>query len=421
MLEEPRKLLTSLFRTAVAAADPRLTLHEHLPPRPRGRTIVVGAGKGVAQMAAAFEAAWGGPVEGAVVTRHGFGAPTARIEVLEAGHPLPDADGLVASRRLLALAESAGEDDLVIALMCGGGSALLPSPPAGLTLADEISVHEALLMSGAPISAMNLIRKHVSTIKGGRLAAAAYPAKVHSLVVSDIPGDDLSLVASGPTLASPGTRLEALAAIETYGVKLPPAVRAHLATADADAPAPHDPRFARNQARMIASAGISLQAAAAHAEKQGIKAVILSDSLEGEARELGALHGAIAREIATRNRPFAKPVLILSGGESTVTIRSAHGRGGRNSEFMLGLALAIDGVPGIDALAADTDGIDGSENNAGAFADSGSVQRMRAVGVDPKRLLADHDSWRAFDAAGDLCVTGPTGTNVNDFRAILVL
>ena len=419
MTLDPKAFLTSVFDAAVAAADPERTIRAHLPEKPKGRTVVVGAGKGAAQMAATFEKAWDGPLEGLVVTRYGYGAPTARIEVIEAAHPVPDENGLKAARRLLDAVSGLTEDDLVVALVCGGGSALLPSPAGGLTLADEIAVNEALLASGAPISAMNTIRKHVSTIKGGRLAAAAWPARVVSLVVSDIPGDDPALVASGPTVPSTGSREDALAAIAAYGMKLPAAVMAHINSPAADAPVPDDPRFALNEVRLIASAAVSLEAAAAEAKRQGIEAVILSDAIEGEAREVGAVHAAIAREVATRDRPFRKPVLILSGGETTVTLR-AKGKGGRNSEFLLAFAIGIGGVDGIDALAADTDGIDGSEDNAGAFCDGTTMARMRAAGVDAKAMLAANNAWTAFEAVGDLFVPGPTGTNVNDLRAILI-
>ncbi|RWD07027.1 MAG: glycerate kinase, partial [Mesorhizobium sp.] len=307
----------------------------------------------------------------------------------------------------------------VVALISGGGSALLPAPAEGLTLADEIAVNEALLASGAPIAAMNTIRKHVSIIKGGRLAAAAYPAKVMSLVISDIPGDNPALVASGPTVPDSGSRQEALASIAAYGIKLPAAVMAHINSPAADAPRADDSRFSRNEVHLIASAGVSLEAAAAEARRYGIEAVILSDSIEGEAREVGGVHAAIAREVATRNRPFRKPVLVLSGGETTVTLR-ARGKGGRNSEFLLAFAIGISGMDGIHALAADTDGIDGSEDNAGAFADGSTVSRMRATGVDAKAMLAGNNAWTAFNAVGDLFMPGPTGTNVNDLRAILI-
>lgn len=418
-MTDPKTFLTSIFNAAVAAADPEKTIRNHLPAKARGRTIVIGAGKGSAQMAAAFEKVWDGPVDGLVVTRYGYGARCERIEIIEAAHPVPDAAGLEASRGLLEKVRGLTADDLVVALISGGGSALLPSPAPGLTLADEIAVNEALLASGAPIAAMNTIRKHVSTIKGGRLAAAAHPARVVSLVVSDIPGDNPALVASGPTVPDTSSRQDALASIAAYGMKLPASVMAHINSPDADAPRPDDPRFAGNEVHLTASAGVSLEAAAAEAKRQGIVAVILSDAIEGEAREVGGVHAAIAREVATRNRPFAKPVLILSGGETTVTLR-AKGKGGRNSEFLLAFAIGIDGVDGIHAIAADTDGIDGSENNAGAFADGSTVARMRAAGVDAKAMLAGNNAWTAFNAVGDLFVPGPTGTNVNDLRAILV-
>ncbi|KAA3449062.1 glycerate kinase [Mesorhizobium sp. SARCC-RB16n] len=416
---DPKAFLISIFDAAVAAADPERTIRDHLPARPKGRTIVIGAGKGSAQIAAAFERVWDGPIEGLVVTRYGYGAKCERIEIIEAAHPVPDAAGLEASRQLLEKVRGLTADDLVVALISGGGSALLPSPAAGLTLADEIAVNEALLASGAPIAAMNTIRKHLSTIKGGRLAAAAWPAKVVSLVVSDIPGDNPALVASGPTVPDTGSREDALASISAYGMKLPASVMAHIQSPEADAPDPEDERFSRNEVHLIASAGVSLEAAAVEARRQGIEAVILSDAIEGEAREVGGVHAAIAREVATRNRPFQKPVLILSGGETTVTLR-AKGKGGRNSEFLLAFAIGINGVEGIHALAADTDGIDGSENNAGAFADGSTVSRMRAAGVDAKAMLAGNNAWTAFNAIGDLFVPGPTGTNVNDLRAILV-
>ncbi|RAZ76317.1 glycerate kinase type-2 family protein [Mesorhizobium atlanticum] len=418
-MTDPKSFLISIFNAAVAAADPEKTIRNHLPAKPKGRTIVIGAGKGSAQMAAAFEKVWDGPIDGLVVTRYGYGARCERIEIIEAAHPVPDAAGLEASRRLLEKVRGLTSDDLVIALISGGGSALLPSPAPGLTLADEIAVNEALLASGAPIAAMNTIRKHVSTIKGGRLAAAAHPARVVSLVVSDIPGDNPALVASGPTVPDTGSRADALASIAAYGMKLPASVMAHIQSPAADAPRPDDPRFAGNEVHLTASAGVSLEAAAAEAKRQGIEAVILSDAIEGEAREVGGVHAAIAREVATRSRPFAKPVLILSGGETTVTLR-AKGKGGRNSEFLLAFAIGIDGVEGIHALAADTDGIDGSENNAGAFADGSTVSRMRAAGVDAKAMLAGNNAWTAFNAVGDLFAPGPTGTNVNDLRAILV-
>lgn len=416
---DPRSFLRQTFDAAVMAADPIHGIRQHLPEKPKGRTIVVGAGKASAQMAAALETLWHGPMVGVVVTRYGFSAHCKHIEVIEASHPVPDEAGLAASRRLLQAVGGLTADDLVIALISGGGSALLPSPAPSLNLADEIAVNQALLASGAPISAMNTIRKHISTIKGGRLAAAAHPAKVVSFVVSDIPGDNPALVASGPTVPDIGNRQDALALIDAYRMSLPDTVMAHLKSSVADALEPSDPRFTNDQVHVVASAAVSLEAAAEEARRHGIEAVILSDSIEGEARDVASVHAAIAREIATRNRPFAKPVLLLSGGETTVTLR-AKGKGGRNSEFLLSFALGINGVAGIHAVAADTDGIDGSEDNAGAFADGHTVERMRKAGVDAKSMLMQNNAWMAFQAIDDLLVTGPTGTNVNDFRAILI-
>ncbi|ROU04163.1 glycerate kinase [Histidinibacterium lentulum] len=415
-----RALLTRLFDAAVRAADPARAMADVLPPRPRGRTVVVGAGKGAAEMARALEALWDAPLSGVVVTRHGQAVPTARIRVLEAAHPLPDAAGLAAGAALLEAVRGLTPDDLLIALVSGGGSALLPAPPPGLTLKDEIALTRALLASGAPISAMNAIRKQVSGIKGGRLAAAAHPARVVSLVVSDVPGDDPAEVASGPTVPCARDRAAALAAADAWRIALPEPIRAYLAAAPEDAPHPADPAFARDEVHVVASARQSLEAAQATAEREGWRAVILSDAIEGEAREAGRVLAAITREIAARDRPFARPVILLSGGETTVTLGEAAGRGGRNTEFLLSLALALEGVEGVAALAADTDGIDGSELNAGAFADGTTGARLRRLGADPARLLARHDAWTAFDLLGDLFSPGPTGTNVNDFRAILL-
>ena len=422
MIAEPRAFLTSLFEAAVEAADPLAAIRAHLPEKPKGRTIVVGAGKAASQMAAAFESLWDGPLEGAVVARHGPIATCERIRVLQSAHPVPDEAGLAGSAELLRLVEGLTPDDLVVALVSGGGSSLLPAPPQGLTLADEIAVNRALLASGAPISAMNVVRKHVSRIKGGRLAFAAAPARVVSLIVSDVPGDNPAFVASGPTIPDSSTPADALAIISRYGMILPDAVMRHLGSEHAAAPKPGHPVFTNQQHHIIASAAVSLEAAAAKARTLGVEAVILSDAIEGEARDIGRMHAAIARETALRNRPFSKPVVILSGGETTVTISGdAFGKGGRNSEFLLSFALDIDGVEGVHALAADTDGIDGSEDNAGAFADGFTISRMRAAGADPRDHLARHDAWSAFSASGDLFVPGPTGTNVNDLRALLVV
>lgn len=425
VIADPKKFLTSLFDAAVAAADPELTIRANLPQKPKGRTVVIGAGKGSAQMAAAFEKAWAekhadAPLEGVVVTRYGYGAPCERIEIIEAAHPVPDAAGQEAAKRLFAAVSGLTQDDLVVALVSGGGSALLPSPPEGMTLEDEIALNEALLASGAPISAMNAVRKHLSTIKGGRLAAAAHPARVFSLVVSDIPGDNPAFVASGPTVPDATDRDDALKIIERYRLDLPQAVLAHIKGENCHAPKPDDAVFANNEVRVIASAAVSLEAAAKEARRHGVEAVILSDAMEGEAREVAHVHAAIAREVAERDRPFKKPVVILSGGETTVTIREKGGKGGRNSEFLLSFALDIDGYANIHALAADTDGIDGSENNAGAFADGMTVSRLLEAGVEGAARLDANDAWTAFDAIGDLFVPGPTGTNVNDLRAILV-
>lgn len=418
-IADPRAFLARLFDAAVEAANPARAMARALPDRPKGRTVVVGAGKGAAQMAAAFESLWEAPLEGVVVTRYGYGARTRTIRVLEAAHPVPDAAGLAAAETLLGAVAGLSEDDLVVALISGGGSALLPAPPDGLTLEDEQSLNKALLASGAPISAMNAIRKQVSRIKGGRLAAAAHPARVVTLIVSDVPGDDPAQVASGPTVPDISDRATALNLIRAHGIRLPARVQVYLESGAGEAPHPDDPVFARNEVRIIASAALSLEAAARAAKAAGIAPAILSDAMEGEARDVGQVHAAIAREVALRDRPFKRPVVILSGGETTVTMPAGAGRGGRNTEFLLSLARGIDGL-GIVALAADTDGIDGSEDNAGAFADGTTWARIRAAGHDPAALLAAHDAWAAFDAVGDLFVPGPTGTNVNDFRALLV-
>ena len=420
MNPQDRAFLASLFQAAVAAADPRTALAAHLPERPKGRTVVIGAGKGAAQLAAAFEDLWGDAVEGVVVTRYGYACPTRHVGVLEAAHPVPDDAGMAASEALFQAVSGLGPDDLVVALICGGGSALLAAPAEGLTLEDEVALNKALLSSGAPIGAMNAIRKQVSRIKGGRLAAAAHPARVVSLIVSDVPGDDPAQVASGPTVPDAVGRAEALRAVRDHAIDLPARIARHLEEAPEDAPRPDDPRFAGNSVKVIASAARSLEAAAEVARAAGVEAAILSDAIEGEARDVARMHGAIAREVARRGRPFPPPVVILSGGETTVTIRGDYGRGGRNSEFMLSLALEIEGCAGITALAADTDGIDGSQDNAGAFADGQTVAQMREAGVDPAAMLAGHDAWSAFDAVDQLFVTGPTGTNVNDLRAILI-
>lgn len=414
---DPRTILRQLFDVAVQAADPKAALRKHLPARPRGRTVVVGAGKAAARMAEAFEDLWDGPVSGVVVDRHGARADLTHIRLMTAAHPVPDAAGLRASAALLAAVKGLTADDLVVALISGGGSALLPCPAPGLSLDDEAAVNRALLASGASISAMNVVRAQVSAIKAGRLARAAFPARVHSLIVSDIPGDDPALVASGPTVPFVSRAAEALEIVAAYGMEMPQLVLSYLQQAD-DPPGPDDPMFARNGVHVIASAKLSLQAAARTAERLGFTSTILSDAIEGEAKDVGQDHARLIRERLTSS---AAPQIILSGGETTVTLGHAPpGKGGRNTEYLLALALHIAGLSGVHALAADTDGIDGSENNAGAFADGGTVARIARAGGDAAALLAAHDAWSAFTLIDDLVVTGPTGTNINDFRAAVL-
>ena len=414
-----REFLEDLFRHVVDAAQPGPAVRANLPERPKGRTIVVGAGKASAQMARAFEQAWDGPLTGLVVTRYGYATPCERIEIVEAAHPVPDAAGYLASRRIMEMVSGLSHDDLVVALISGGGSALLPQPAPQMSLTDEQVLNEVLLSSGAPISVMNMIRNELSLIKGGRLAVMAAPARVATLIVSDVPGDDPALVASGPTVPMRSSRAEVRHLVSLYHLDLPRPAQEILAGEANLAPQPSDPRLAHNTVRIVASAALSLEAAAKSAALQGIAAHILSDAVEGEARDAARVHAAIAREVAARNRPFEKPALLLSGGETTVTIRG-KGRGGRNAEFLLAFAIAVDGLEGVAALAADTDGIDGAGDNAGAYADGMTATKMRAAGIDPRAALADNDAYNAFRAVGGLVATGPTGTNVNDFRAILV-
>jgi len=419
----PVSFLTSLFDSAVDAADPDKIISDYLPATPNGRTIVVGAGKASSQMGRAFERAWakerGTPLEGVIVTRYDYACACENLDVLEAAHPVPDEAGMKASMRLMKAVSGLSEDDLVVALISGGGSALLPSPAKGLTLADEIAVNEALLASGAPISAMNTVRKHVSSIKGGRLVQAAYPARVVSLLVSDIPGDHPQFIASGPTVADKGSREDALAIIKQYEMDLPDAVMAHIKSPRADAPMPEDERLVRAEHHIFASASKSLEAAQKLAHESGIETHILSDAIEGEAREAARTQAAIAKEILLRDRPFKKPVLLLSGGETTVTLKG-DGKGGRNTEFLLSFAIEIAGEAGIHVLCADTDGIDGSEDNAGAFVNGETAGKMRFAGIDPVAYLQNNDAWTAFEKIDALFIPGPTGTNVNDFRAILI-
>jgi glycerate-2-kinase len=419
-----RAALRQVFEAAIASADPRQVLARHLPERPRGRVIVLGAGKSAAVMAAAVEAAWpDAPIEGLVVTRYAHGYPTRRIRVLEASHPVPDAAGAKAAAALLEVARGAGAgaDDLVLFLVSGGGSSLTTLPAPGLTLDDLIAVNKALLASGATIHEMNCIRRHLSAFSGGRLAAAAHPARVVTLAISDVPGDDPSVIASGPTVPDPSSFADARALVAHYGMKLPAAVMAHLAAGAEESPKPGDPRLGTPDYRFIATPAMALEAAASAARGLGLTPLILGDALEGEARELGTALAGIARSAAIHGHPLPGPAILLSGGETTVTIRNPKpGQGGRNGECLLGCALALAGAPNIWALMGDTDGIDGSEDNAGAIATPDTLARARAAGLDPRALLAGHDSYRLFQTLGDLVVTGPTLTNVNDFRALLI-
>jgi glycerate 2-kinase len=419
-MDDPRPLLRRLFEAAVAAADPARIVPAHLPERPKGRTVVVGAGKASAAMARAFERVWDGPLEGLVVTRYGHGLPCARIEIVEAAHPTPDRAGFDAARRIVERVSELGADDLVVALISGGGSALLAVPAPGLTLEDEQAVNRALLRSGAGIRAMNTVRRHLSGVKGGRLAAAAHPARVVSLVISDVPGDDPAAVASGPTVADPSTLAEAREIVRRYALDLPDAARRALDDPANETPKPGDGLLARAETRLIATPRAALDAAAQAARAEGSTPLVLGDAIEGEAREVGTAMAGIARYARRVGEPVAAPAVILSGGETTVTVRGEGGRGGRNTEFLLGLALALDGADGIAALAADTDGIDGTEDNAGAVVLPDTLARMGAAGVDPTAALAANDAYSAFAAVGDLVVTGPTLTNVNDLRAVLI-
>ncbi|WP_073223256.1 glycerate kinase [Massilia sp. CF038] len=415
-----RALLQDLFRSAVAAVDPLHAIVPHLPPPPRGRTIVIGAGKAAARMAQGLEQHWPHPVSGLVVTRYGHGAPTRHIEVMEAGHPVPDDASALAAERMLALVRGLGPDDLVIALMSGGGSALLSLPAPGIAFEDKRAIHRQLLACGAPIGAMNCVRRHLSAIKGGRLALACAPAPVLTLVVSDVPGDDPAVVASGPTVADNSSAADALAILQRYQIAVPDHVRAVLSDPALAAPRAHDPRLLHNRAVVVASAQQALEAAAAAAARAaGITPLILSNSMEGEAREVAQVHAGIARQVRGHDQPIGAPCVILSGGETSVTVRGG-GRGGRNAEFLLALGLALDGMPGVHAIACDTDGIDGSEDNAGALLAPDSLVRALAAGIAPRALLDNNDAYRFFSALNDLVVTGPTRTNVNDFRAILI-
>jgi hydroxypyruvate reductase len=411
--------LRRMLDAAIAAASPARAIAAHLPPPPAGRTIVLGAGKAAAAMASEVEQHMPGPIEGLVVTRYGHAVPCRQIEVVEAAHPVPDAAGHEAARRMLALAEGAGPDDLVLCLISGGASALLALPVPGISLDDKQALNRALLASGADIGQMNTVRKHLSAIKGGRLAAAAHPAATVTLVISDVPGDDPAVIGSGPTVPDPTSIAEALTVIERYGITQPASVLNHLRKAADETPKPGDPRLARARTSVIATPQASLEAAAAVAREIGLTPVILGDAIEGEAREVAKVMAGIALQVRRHGQPAPAPCVLLSGGETTVTMRG-HGRGGRNGEFLLGLAIQLNGAAGISALAADTDGIDGSEDNAGAVITPDTLARGAARGLDAKAMLADNDAYGFFSGLEDLIVTGPTLTNVNDFRAIVV-
>ena len=431
--QDPQAFLLGLYRTAVRRAQPLHSMAACLPPPPKGRTVVLGAGKAGASMVQALEALWpqDAPLSGLVVTRYDHIPPrpeglAQRLEVVEAAHPVPDAAGLVAAERILALTQGLTEDDLVLCLISGGGSALLTLPAEGIDLQEKQRINKALLESGAAIGEMNCVRKHLSRIKGGRLAVACHPAKVVTLTISDVPGDDPSVIASGPTVPDASTCADALALLERYRIDIPAAVRAALQDGSLETPKPGDVRFAGHELHMIATPQQSLAAAAEAACAAGIAAHVLSDEIEGESREVGKVHAALARAVARHGQPFAKPCVILSGGETTVTIRprqpgAAKGRGGRAGEFCLGLAQALQRQERVWALAADTDGIDGVEDNAGARVSPDTLQRAAAQGLNIGDHLDRNDAYGYFSALGDLVITGPTHTNVNDFRAILVL
>jgi hydroxypyruvate reductase len=415
----PQQLLRQMFDAAVASAQPELCVPPHLPAPPRGRLLVLGAGKASAAMARAVERHWPGPLSGLVVTRHGYRVPCERIEIVEASHPVPDAAGLEAARRMLALAQGLTADDLVLCLISGGGSALLPLPMEGVTLGDKQALNRALLACGATISEINCVRRHLSAVKGGRLAAACHPARVLTLAISDVPGDDPVDIASGPTVADPSTCEDALAILRRHHIALRPALQQLLESGRGESVKPGDPRLARAEFRLVATPQAALEAAARVAREAGCAAHILGDAIEGEARDVGTVLAGIARQVARRGQPFEAPCVLLSGGETTVTVRGP-GRGGRNVECLLAMALALGGDARVHALAGDTDGVDGREDIAGALIGPDTLARAAALGLKPREALADNDGHGFFGALGASVVTGPTLTNVNDFRAVLV-
>ena len=411
-----------MFDAAVASAQPARCIPAHLPAAQalgKGRLIVIGAGKASAAMARAVEDNWRGALSGLVVTRYGYAVPCERIEIVEAAHPVPDAAGLAAAERLMALVRGLHAEDIVLCLISGGGSSLLPLPAPGLTLDHKQAINRALLKSGATISEMNCVRRHLSAIKGGRLAAACSPARVLTLLISDVPGDNPIDIASGPTVPDPTTCDDALAIIRRYGIEMPGAVREVLESGRGESIKPGDPRLAHIETRMIATPQMALEAAAVVAREAGYPAYIFGDALEGEARDVGKVLAGVASQVAARGQPVAAPCVLLSGGETTVTVRG-NGRGGRNVEFLLALAIALDGRAGIHALAGDTDGVDGLEEIAGAYMGPDTLARAWAKGLRPKDSLAENDGHGFFEALGDSVITGPTLTNVNDFRAILI-
>jgi glycerate 2-kinase len=412
-------LLRGMFDAAIAAAQPALCVPPYLPPPPKGRLVVIGAGKASAAMARAVEDHYPGPLEGLVVTRYGYGVPCSRIEIVEAAHPVPDAAGLAAAERMLRLVSGLGADDLVLCLISGGGSSLLPLPAPGLGLAEKQTLNRALLSSGATIAEMNCVRRHLSAIKGGRLAAACHPARVLNLIISDVPGDNPIDVASGPTVADPSTCADALAILERYAVAVPPVVTALLRSGSTETLKPGDPRLPPIETHLVATPQMALEAAAKACLDAGFDAHILGDSIEGEASDAGKVLAAVALQVANRGQPFRAPCVLLSGGETTVTVRG-QGRGGRNVEFLLSLGLALGGRDGIHAIAGDTDGVDGQEEIAGAILRPDTLARAWARGMRPAERLQDNDAHCFFGALGDSVVTGPTLTNVNDFRAILI-
>lgn len=420
LMTPPREFLRQLFDAAIASAQPALCVPAHLPAPPRGRTIVIGAGKASAAMARALEDHWPGPLSGLVVTRYGYEVPCDRIEIASAAHPVPDAAGMAAGTRMLELVRGLSADDLVICLISGGGSALLPVPLPGLTLEHKQAVNRALLQSGATIGEMNCVRRHLSAVKGGRLAAACHPARVVTLLISDVPGDFAPDIASGPTVGDPTSCADALAIIARYRIDVPAPVRAVLESGRGESVKPGDARLANSTLRMIATPQMALEAAAALARQAGIAAHVLGDSIEGEARDVGKVLAAVALQVRRYGQPFAAPCVLLSGGETTVTV-TGQGRGGRNVEFLLSLGIALNGQNGIHALAGDTDGVDGAEEIAGAYLAPDTLERAWASGRKPREALANNDAHSFFGALGDSVITGPTRTNVNDFRAILIL